>query len=49
MQKKNKFFKTSTKRKIRYHYLNKQSDLTLVFFHGFMSDMLGKKPKIILQ
>ena len=39
-----KYFTTSNKQKIKYFYLNKNSLVTVVFFHGFMSDMLGKKP-----
>jgi len=38
-----KYFTTSNKQKIKYFYLNKNSLVTVVFFHGFMSDMLGKK------
>ena len=45
--KKCKFFKTSKKRKIKYLFLDKKSQLTVVFFHGFMSDMSGKKPSEI--
>ena len=32
------------KKKIKYLFLNNKSQLTVVFFHGFMSDMTGKKP-----
>jgi len=39
-----KFFTTSNKKKIRYYFLNKKSQFTVIFFHGFMSDMIGKKP-----
>ena len=42
-----KYFLTSTKRKIKYLYLNKKSQITVVFFHGFMSDMIGKKPNAL--
>ncbi len=42
-----KFFLASTKRKIKYIYLNKKSQITVVFFHGFMSDMIGAKPVAI--
>ena len=45
--KKSKYFLTTNKRKIRYLFLNKKSQITVVFFHGFMSDMIGKKPKTI--
>ena len=38
------YFKTSSKKKIKYLFLNKKSQITVVFFHGFMSDMLGAKP-----
>ena len=42
-----KYFLTSTKRKIKYYFLNNNSQITIVFFHGFMSDMNGAKPKAI--
>jgi alpha-beta hydrolase superfamily lysophospholipase len=45
--KRSKYFSTTSKRKIRYLFLNKKSQITVVFFHGFMSDMDGKKPNSI--
>jgi len=45
--KRSKYFLTSNKRKIKYLFLNKKSQITVVFFHGFMSDMLGEKPNTI--
>ena len=42
--KKSKYFTTSSKRKIKYLFLDKKSQITIVFFHGFMSDMMGAKP-----
>ncbi len=45
--KRTKYFTTSKKRKIKYFFLNKKSQITVVFFHGFMSDMVGAKPKAI--
>ncbi len=42
--KRSKYFKISNKRKIRYFLLNKKSPISVVFFHGFMSDMDGAKP-----
>ncbi len=45
--KRSKYFLTSNKRKIKYLFLNKKSQLTVVFFHGFMSDMVGEKPNAI--
>ena len=45
--KKSKYFLTSNKRKIRYLFLNKNSQIIVVFFHGFMSDMIGDNPKTI--
>ena len=42
--KKSKYFSISAKRKIKYLFLNKKSQITVVFFHGFMSDMMGAKP-----
>jgi len=41
--KRSKYFKTSSKKKIKYLFFNKKSQITVVFFHGFMSDMLGAK------
>ena len=41
-----KFFITSNKKKIRYWLLNKEKDLFIIFFHGFMSDITGEKPSI---
>ena len=45
--KRSKYFLTPSKRKIKYLILNKKSQITVVFFHGFMSDMVGKKPSAI--
>ena len=45
--KRSKFFLTSNKRKIKYLFLNRKSQIIVVFFHGFMSDMVGEKPKSI--
>ena len=39
-----KFFVFSNKKKIRYRLLNKEKDLFIIFFHGFMSDITGEKP-----
>ena len=45
--KRTKYFSTSSKGKIKYLFLNKKSQILVVFFHGFMSDMLGAKPSAI--
>ena len=45
--KRSKYFTTSNRRKIKYLFINKNSRITVVFFHGFMSDMSGAKPKAI--
>ena len=45
--KRSKYFTTSNKRKIKYFYTKKNSEITVVFFHGFMSDMIGAKPTAI--
>tara|TARA_Y100000590_G_scaffold441055_2_gene567221 strand:+ start:1648 stop:2412 length:765 start_codon:yes stop_codon:yes gene_type:complete len=45
--KRSKYFLTSKKRKIKYLLINKKSPITVVFFHGFMSNMIGKKPVAI--
>ena len=43
--KKFRYFVTSKRRKIRYSQVNSKKKLIVVFFHGFMSYMDGKKPK----
>ena len=45
--KRSKYFTTRTNTKIRYLFSKKNSEITVVFFHGFMSDMVGAKPKAI--
>ena len=45
--KRSKYFTTLSKRKIKYLYIEKNSHITVVFFHGFMSDMIGAKPMAI--
>jgi len=45
--KRSKYFTTSSKKKIKYLLANKKSQITIVFFHGFMSDMIGAKPAAI--
>ncbi len=45
--KRSKYFTTSSKRKIKYLLSKKNSQITVVFFHGFMSDMVGAKPTAI--
>tara|TARA_X000000368_G_scaffold370195_1_gene319178 strand:+ start:202 stop:969 length:768 start_codon:yes stop_codon:yes gene_type:complete len=45
--KKSKYYTASNKNRIKYLFLNKKSQITVVFFHGFMSDMLGAKPSAI--
>jgi len=45
--KRSKYFTTSNKKKIKYLLVKKNSQITVVFFHGFMSDMIGTKPTSI--
>ena len=45
--KRSKYFTTLSKRKIKYLFIKKSSQITVVFFHGFMSDMIGAKPTAI--
>ena len=45
--KRSKYFTTLSKRKIKYLFIKKNSQITVVFFHGFMSDMIGAKPNAI--
>ena len=45
--KKSKYFSITKKRKIKYLFLDKKIQITVFFFHGFMSDMTGAKPTAI--
>ena len=45
--KRSKYFTTSSKRKIKYLFIKKNSKIAVVFFHGLMSDMVGAKPMAI--
>ena len=45
--KRSKYFTTLSKRKIKYLFIKNNSQITVVFFHGFMSDMIGAKPTAI--
>ena len=45
--KRSKYFKTLRKVKIKYLFVKENSQITVVFFHGFMSDMIGAKPSAI--
>ena len=45
--KRSKYFKTSKNRRIKYFFSNQKSHIIIVFFHGFMSDMIGNKPRAI--
>ena len=45
--KRSKYFTSRGNKKIKYLLIKKNSHLTVVFFHGFMSDMIGEKPKAI--
>ena len=47
--KRSKYFFTSKGRKIKHFFLDKKSQFIIVFFHGFMSDMIGTKPKTVLS
>jgi uncharacterized protein len=42
-----KYFTTLNKTRIKYLLSKKNSQITVVFFHGFMSDMIGAKPSAI--
>ena len=46
---KNNYFKLSKLKKIRYFMNNQKDKLYIVFLHGFMSDLDGKKPKAFLK
>ena len=45
--KRSRYFTTSSKRKVKYLSVKKNSQITVVFFHGFMSNMIGVKPTTI--
>ena len=45
--KRSKYFTTFNNKKIKYFFIKKNSQITVVFFHGFMSDMVGAKPTSI--
>jgi len=45
--KRSKYFTTLNKKKIKYLFTKKNSQIAVVFFHGFMSDMIGAKPSAI--
>ena len=45
--KRSKYFTTLGKNKIKYLLVRRNSRNTVVFFHGFMSDMVGAKPTAI--
>ena len=43
------YLKISTTRKIRYLKLHQKNATYIVFLHGFMSDLEGKKPQAFLK
>ena len=45
--KRSKYFIVRSNKKIKYLLSQKNSEITVVFFHGFMSDMIGTKPRAI--
>ena len=44
-----KYLKIKNNQKIRYLSTNYTNKLYVVFLHGFMSDLEGKKPKAFLK
>ena len=44
-----KYLKISGFKKLRYLSINQNSNLYIVFLHGFMSDIEGEKPKNFLK
>ena len=44
-----KYLKLSKNKKIRYIKLDQKNGVFVVFLHGFMSDLEGKKPKTFLN
>ena len=47
--KRSKYFITRSNKKIKYFLSRRNSEITVVFFHGFMSDMIGSKPIALQQ
>jgi len=45
--KRSKYFLASSGEKIKYLFVKKNSQIAVIFFHGFMSDMNGAKPAVI--
>ena len=43
--KKYKYLKVSSSKKLRYLDISNKNKLYIIFLHGFMSDIEGKKPK----
>jgi uncharacterized protein len=43
------YYKISNSKKIRYLKNNQRNSIFIVFLHGFMSDLEGKKPKAFLN
>ncbi|SVE62859.1 uncharacterized protein METZ01_LOCUS515713, partial [marine metagenome] len=44
-----KYLKISKSKKLRYLSINRSSNLSIVFLHGFMSDIEGDKTKNFLK
>ena len=44
-----KYLRLNKYKKLRYLSINNQSKICIVFLHGFMSDIEGKKPKSLLK
>ena len=44
-----KYLRLNKYKKLRYLSTNNQSKICIVFLHGFMSDLEGKKPKSLLK
>jgi hypothetical protein len=42
-----KFFLSKNKEQIRYKLIQGKKPLTIVFLHGFMSDLKGKKIQVL--
>ena len=43
------YIKTTNSKKIRFLKYNQKNSIYIVFLHGFMSDLEGKKPKAFLN
>ena len=44
-----KYFFLTKRNKLRYYAINLHKEIIVIFFHGFMSDITGKKPAFLAK